>query len=86
MALATPVAADPAEKNHRATSWPHPISAKPPYVAGSRLSVRALAGVGRGVFSAAGLDVFFTALSRRSCYSRHHRCATMSSGFTGLAW
>src|SRR5437899_13073492 len=41
MALATPVAADPTEKNQRATSWPPPISANPPYVPGSRLSARA---------------------------------------------
>jgi Cytochrome P460 len=54
---------------------------------GSRLSARALAGVVSGVSSAAaGMDVFVTARSRRSCYSRPHRRATTSSGFTGLAW
>ncbi len=30
IALATPVAADPTEKNQRATAWPPPISANPP--------------------------------------------------------
>src|SRR5262245_2782439 len=37
MVLAIVPDAPPARKNHRATSWPAPISAKAPYVVGSRL-------------------------------------------------
>src|SRR5437773_11138441 len=41
MVFATVPAAPPTAKNHRATSWPPPISAKVPYFAGSRLSATA---------------------------------------------
>ena len=37
MVFATVPAAPPTEKNHRATSWPPPISANVPYVVASRL-------------------------------------------------
>ena len=41
MVLATVPAAPPTRKNQRATSWPAPISAKVPYLLGSRLSASA---------------------------------------------
>src|SRR5437762_1544797 len=45
MVFATVPAAPPTAKNHRATSWPPPISAKVPYFAGSRLSATAFCRV-----------------------------------------
>src|SRR5262249_52021030 len=45
MVLATVPAAPPTEKNHRATSWPAPISANVPYVFASRLSASAFCRV-----------------------------------------
>src|SRR5258705_9327534 len=45
MVFATVPAAPPTEKNHRATSWPAPISANVPYVVASRLSANAFCRV-----------------------------------------
>src|SRR6266481_6431245 len=45
MVFATVPAAPPTEKNHRATSWPPPISANVPYVVASRLSASAFCRV-----------------------------------------
>src|ERR1700736_6926281 len=45
MDFATVPAAPPTEKNHRATSWPPPISANVPYVVASRLSASAFCRV-----------------------------------------
>src|SRR5215469_14844383 len=42
MVLATVPEAPPTTRNHRATSWPAPISAKEPKVDGSRFTVSAL--------------------------------------------
>src|SRR6266446_3342676 len=45
MVFATVPAAPPTEKNHRATSWPAPISANVPYVVASRLRANAFCRV-----------------------------------------
>src|SRR3989442_13008506 len=45
MVFATVPAAPPTAKNHRATSWPPPISANVPYFVGSRLSATAFCRV-----------------------------------------
>src|SRR5215471_17632640 len=45
MVLATVPAAPPTRKNLRATSWPAPISANVPYLAGSKLMWRAFSSV-----------------------------------------
>src|SRR4030095_9181439 len=45
MVLAMVPAAPPTRKNLRATSWPAPISAKVPYLLGSRLIWRAFSSV-----------------------------------------
>src|SRR3954454_10372758 len=45
MVFATVPAAPPTAKNHRATSWPPPISANVPYVVASRLSASAFCRV-----------------------------------------
>src|SRR5437660_12145576 len=55
MVFATVPAAPPTEKNHRATSWPPPISANVPYVVASRLRASAFCRVLETALSMGGL-------------------------------
>src|SRR3954447_12591447 len=74
MVLATVPAAPPARKNHRATSWPAPISAMVPYHRGSRLIRRAFCRVS----AAASIDGSFP-LGAAPC-GRRERTSAVPAG------
>src|SRR5437879_7626608 len=65
MVFATVPAAPPTAKNHRATSWPPPISANVPYVVASRLSARAFCCVPEAALSMGRLPQGAGSLYRR---------------------